>query len=84
MELGTPTMNVIGKPVTLVPVDITVNPTAEVATNVKFHEPIYLEAGEEYALVLLSDSTEYTVWISRIGEADVTSTTAAPDPAPSR
>ena len=27
----------------------------------------------EYAIVLLSDSTEYTAWISRLGEADVTS-----------
>ena len=27
----------------------------------------------EYAIVLLSDSTEYTAWISRLGEPDVTS-----------
>ena len=79
MELGTPTMNVIGKPVTLVPEDITVNPTAEVATNVKFHEPIYLEAGEEYALVLLAPtSDQYEMWTARMGESTI-NTQSLPD-----
>ena len=34
-----------------------------------------LSPGKQYALVLLSDSTEYTVWISRLGEFDVKTVT---------
>ena len=79
MELGTPTMTVVGRTVTLLPEDITVNSTAEVATNVKFHEPIYLEPGREYAIVLLAPtSDQYEMWIARMGETTV-NTQSLPD-----
>ena len=54
--------------------DVNVSSDASVATTITFDSPVYLNGQREYALILLSDSTEYTVWISRIGEADVTST----------
>ena len=79
MELGTPTMTVVGKPVTVVPADITINETAEVATNVKFPEPIYLEPGKEYAIVLLAPtSDQYEMWVARMGETTV-NTQSLPD-----
>lgn len=40
-------------------------------TEFKFATPIYLAAGAEYALVLLSDSNQYTVWTSEMGQTDV-------------
>ena len=39
-------------------------------TRFTFPSPVWLENGE-HAIVLLSDSNEYTVWISRLGELDV-------------
>ena len=81
-ELGTPTLEVIGTPVTLRPrtVDsngnevelIKTSSTGEVATNVRFPEPIYLAPGREYAIVLISDqSDEYEVWTAVMGNQTV-------------
>ena len=72
VELGTPTLNVIGKPVTLTPSQITTSTDGTVATKVTFSEPIYLPPGREYAIVLLAPtSNEYNVWIARMGETAV-------------
>ena len=72
VELGTPTLNVIGKPVTLSPSQITTSADGTVATKVIFSEPIYLSPGREYAIVLLAPTTnEYNVWIARMGETAV-------------
>ena len=74
MELGTPT-DILAADYAEVIVpssDITVSNDASVATNIKFPSPIYLNAGTEYALVLLSPATvNYTVWISRIGDITI-------------
>ena len=81
-ELGTPTLEVIGKPVTLKPRNVDSNgvetqliqtsETGEVATNVKFPEPIFLPPGREYAIVLISDqSDEYEVWTAVMGDKTV-------------
>lgn len=37
-------------------------------TTFTFDYPIYLKGGETYAVVLLSDSNEYNVWIATMGE----------------
>jgi hypothetical protein len=42
-----------------------------VATNVKFESPVYLESNKEYCIVILSNSTKYRVFISRVGENDL-------------
>ena len=51
--------------------DITVSTDASAATRFTFDSPVYLEGGGEYALVVISPSTEYNVWISRLGEEDI-------------
>ena len=72
VELGTPTLRVLGNSVTKDPSSITVSSTGEIATNFKFPEPIYLTPGQEYALVLLAPSSnEYEVWVGRMGEETV-------------
>lgn len=88
--LGTPTLEVIGNSsVTLRPRSVDENgvetqliqtsDTGEIATNVKFPEPIFLAPGREYAIVLLSaQSDEYEVWTAVMGEKTV-NTQSLPD-----
>ena len=82
MELGTPTLNRIGKAVTIRPKEIDADgneitviktsSTGQVATNVKFPEPIFLAPGREYALVLISENSDaYEVWTAVMGEKSV-------------
>ena len=33
--------------------------------------PVYLQPGSEYCLVFLTNSLEYRMWISQLGELDV-------------
>jgi len=54
------------------PKDVKLSQDGTVATTITLDAPVYLNPEKEYALVLLSHSTEYRVWISRLGEADVT------------
>ena len=78
VELGTPTDQLVDDfaRVTLDPSQITTSDDASVATNVKFPSPIYLQPGVEYSLVLLSPfSDNYEVWIGRMGEKTVNTTT---------
>ena len=70
---GIPIATVIpNSEVTLDPADIQLSADGSVATPIEFPSPIYLEGGNtEYALVLLSNSTKYSVYISRVGENDL-------------
>ena len=74
VELGTPTNDLVQDyaTVTLEPNDINVSSDASVATNVKFPSPIYLQPNTEYAIVLLSPtSNNNEVWIARMGEKTI-------------
>ena len=72
MELGTPTLTVIGEPKTLIPSQISTSSDASVATKVTFDYPIYLPPGDEYALVLLAPtSDQYEVWTATMGETTI-------------
>jgi len=86
MELGTPTLQVIGPSVTIRPIEIDENgnevqiiktsPTGDIPTNVKFPEPIFLAPGREYAIVLISENSDaYEVWTAVMGEKTVNTTT---------
>ena len=79
VELGTPTRDVIGDPVTLRPDDITISRTGEIATKVSFPYPIFLEPSKEYAIVIVSEaSDEYELWCARMGEVTI-NTQSLPD-----
>jgi len=58
--------------VELLPSQITASTDGTIPTTVVFEAPVFLENLKEYAVVLLSDSTDYQVWISRMGEEDIT------------
>ena len=72
VENGFPTKTIIPlTDVSLNPNDISVSSTGDVATTFSFNAPVYLEPTVEYAMVLLSGSAKYSVYISRVGETDL-------------
>jgi hypothetical protein len=73
MQSGLPTTTIIpfGE-VVLDPSQVNISDDGKTATTFTFPSPVYLESGNSYCVVLLSASNEYTVWISRMGEEDVT------------
>lgn len=48
--------------------DGTIVPSYNAATTFTFNSPVYVNDGVEYCLVVLSDSNNYRVWISQMGE----------------
>jgi hypothetical protein len=80
MQTGLPTQTILPfSEVTLDPKDVKTSENGTVATTFNFSSPVYLEkTGSGYSIVLVSSSDSYNVWISRMGETDV-STTNKPD-----
>jgi len=72
MQTGLPTQTILpfGE-VVLEPSQVSLSEDGSVPTTFTFPSPVYLETGNAYCVVLLSASNEYTVWISRMGEEDV-------------
>ncbi|MEC7713263.1 MAG: hypothetical protein VYE32_04570, partial [Candidatus Thermoplasmatota archaeon] len=69
---GIPTKTIVpGTTVILEPGDINISSDGSFATTFEFKSPVFLESGEEYAMVLLSNSAKYSVYISRVGENDL-------------
>ena len=72
MQNGLPSEFVIPfSEVVLDPDEIQVSNDGSIATPIIFKSPIYLEGGKEYCICLLSNSTKYSVYISRVGESDL-------------
>ena len=66
-----PTLIPFGRKV-LNPSDVNVDPTkGESGTSFSFDSPVYLKEGIEYCLVVMTNSLNYKVWISGLGETDV-------------
>ena len=71
---GTPTANIVpGSVVTLPPSSIFTSNDSTVATKFTFANPIYLSDLNEYAFTIKSSSTKYNLWVSRVGETDISS-----------
>lgn len=72
MENGYPTTTILPfSDVTLTPNDIQTSETGAIATKFTFRAPVYIPESIEHCFVLFSDSNEYQVWISRMGELDI-------------
>jgi hypothetical protein len=72
MKNGFPTQNIIPfSEIILDPDEIEISGDGSIATSVVFKAPVYLEGGKEYCICLASNSTKYSVYISRIGENDL-------------
>jgi hypothetical protein len=73
MKLGLPTTEIYPfSEVVIDPANVNISDDGSAVTTVTFPSPVYLRGGEEHAVVLLSESTSYQVWISRLGEPDRT------------
>ena len=72
MQTGLPTQTILpfGE-VVLEPSQVNLSEDGKTPTTFTFPSPVYLETGNSYCVVLLSASNSYTVWISRMGEQDV-------------
>lgn len=57
--------------VLLQPSSVNIDPTGQTPTKFTFKAPVYLQSGVEYAVVVLSDSAKYRVWIAQAGEVDI-------------
>lgn len=57
--------------VTLTPDRVNTSNNGTVATTFQFESPVYVQDETEYCIVLLSDSNNYRVWISQLGEKNV-------------
>ena len=72
MTNGSPTARILPfSEIVLDPDDIETSADGSIATNIQFKAPVYVEGGTEYAVCLASNSTKYSVYISRIGETDL-------------
>jgi hypothetical protein len=71
-ELGLPTQEILPfAEVVLEPDKINISQDASVPTTFTFPAPVFLEGFNDYAIVLISNSNDYNVWISRMTETDV-------------
>ncbi len=72
MENGYPTTKVLPfSEIILLPSEISTSSDGSVPTTFNFTAPVYLERETEYAICLISESTKYRVFISRVGENDL-------------
>ena len=75
MENGYPTGVILPfSDITLNPSQVETSENAAIPTKFTFRAPVYIKQSTEYCFVLLSDSNEYKVWISRMGDVDVSGT----------
>ena len=75
MENGYPSKEILPfSDCTIDPDRVDLSDNAAIPSKFTFRSPVYIKAGIEYCVVLLSDSNEYQVWISRMGDIDVSGT----------
>mgnify|MGYP001359023826 CR=1 FL=1 len=77
VENGIPTQQVVpGTSVNMYPSSITTSTNGSVATKFTFDHPVYLGQDQEYAIVLISQSDDYKVFIAETGGFDLANPTS--------
>lgn len=74
-EGGQPNKTVYAETV-LRPADVKISDDASVPTKITFDDPLMCKAGQEYVIVFLTDSDQYTMWIATMGENRIDDPTA--------
>lgn len=69
-EGGQPNKTVYAETV-LTPSQVKVSATGALETKVTFDDPLIVDAGKEYCVVILTDSGDYTMWIATRGQKDI-------------
>lgn len=57
--------------VTLFPSSVNISSNGSIATRFTFVSPVYLNAGTQYAIRLISNSNDYNVYIATLGQQDL-------------
>jgi hypothetical protein len=71
---GRPTANVVpGSIKTIAAFQVLLSNDASAATKFIFDNPLYLSDDNQYAFVVKSSSQKYNLWVSRVGEQDISS-----------
>ena len=71
LKLGVPDTTVYpDSEVTLYPNQINLSENSTVPTTFTFPSPVYLTGKTYHAIVVICNSSEYKIWISRVGEFD--------------
>lgn len=60
----------------LQPANVSISDDATSPTDFEFDEPLYLAPNAEYCVVVMADTTDYNVYISKMGEFILNTTTA--------
>jgi hypothetical protein len=80
MQLGQPTDQVYPfSEVVIDPKDVNISSDASLPTRVTFSSPVYLAGKQFHALAILSNSSVYNIWISRLSEIEVSTTNLTED-----
>lgn len=70
---GYPGSNILtGSDVVVDAADITASSTDLVACDFVFKSPLFVESEKEYSIVVYTDSSDYSLWSTRIGTVDIT------------
>ena len=67
-EGGLPNRTVYAERI-VTPDQISISDDASIPTHIALDDPLMARAGENYCVVLITDSNEYTVWVATLGEA---------------
>ena len=78
IENGIPTDIILASTI-LDPVNIQISDDASLPSTFTFSSPVYLQQGE-YVYILKADTDEYNMWVSRIGDVEI-STANSPETA---
>ena len=74
MKLGIPDTIVYPESeVTLYSNEVNISSDSTVPTTFTFPSPVYLSGGTYHSIVVVSNSSDYQVWVSRLGELDAAS-----------
>ncbi|NDB28461.1 hypothetical protein EB169_03245, partial [archaeon] len=80
MQLGLPTSEVYPfSEVVVEPKNVNISNDASIPTRVTFDSPVYLAGKQFHALTILSNSSVYNVWISRLSEIEVSTSNLPED-----
>jgi len=72
MENGYPTQKILAfGEKTLPPSSVNTSADASSSTKFTFPSPVFLEAGREYCVVVMTNSNVYTAWVSEMGGRDI-------------
>lgn len=72
MQLGLPTSEVYPfSEVVVEPKDVNISEDASIPTKVTFSSPVYLAGKQFHSIAILSNSSLYNVWVSRLSEIEI-------------